>query len=115
MGDPVAQFSLGVMYDFGEGVPEDDAEAVRWYRKAADQGLAQAQHNLGTLYANGEGVPQDHVIALMWLILSRAGGDERAQSLLASIGRRATGEQIATAQKLAREWHEQHSQQAEED
>ncbi len=35
------------MYDNGEGIPEDDAEAVKWYRKAADQGLANAQTILG--------------------------------------------------------------------
>ena len=42
-GIAAAQFNLGVMYDNGEGVPENDAEAVKWYRKAADQGDADAQ------------------------------------------------------------------------
>ncbi len=42
-----AQSNLGVMYDNGEGVPQDHAEAVRWYRLAADQGLALAQFSLG--------------------------------------------------------------------
>ena len=43
-GDATAQFNLGVMYaNGGEGVPEDDAEAVRWYRLAAEQGYAAAQ------------------------------------------------------------------------
>ena len=37
-----AQYVLGIMYDNGEGVPENDAEAVKWYRKAADQGLARS-------------------------------------------------------------------------
>ena len=55
-GDANAQFNLGVMYDFGEGVPKDDAEAVEWYRLAAEQGYANAQFNLGLMYANGEGV-----------------------------------------------------------
>ena len=41
----------------GRGVPEDDAEAARWYRLAADQGHAIAQHILGIMYAHGEGVP----------------------------------------------------------
>ncbi len=39
-GDPEAQISLGFMYAEGQGVPQDDAEAVRWYRKAAEQGHA---------------------------------------------------------------------------
>ena len=46
-GDAELQFSLGVMYEHGEGVRQDYAEAVRWYRKAAEQGDSDAQHNLG--------------------------------------------------------------------
>ena len=61
-----AQFNLGVRYDTGEGVPQDYAEAVRWYRLAADQRHANVQINLGNRYANGEGVPQDYVQAHTW-------------------------------------------------
>ena len=39
----------------GIGVPKNDAEAVKWFRLAAEQGLARAQHNLGLMYANGTG------------------------------------------------------------
>ena len=46
-GDVEAQFNLGVRYGTGEGVPQDDVEAVRWYRLAAEQGSARAQYNLG--------------------------------------------------------------------
>jgi S1-C subfamily serine protease len=53
-------------YINGEGVPQDDAEAVKWYRKAADQGDAVAQNNLGACYDNGQGVPQDHAAAVRW-------------------------------------------------
>ena len=44
----------------GQGVPQDYAEAVTWYRKAAEQGDADAQYNLGVMYAKGQGVPQDY-------------------------------------------------------
>ena len=40
--DPAAQFGLGLLYHFGEGVPQDHAEAARWYRRAAMQGEARA-------------------------------------------------------------------------
>ena len=43
------------MYDNGTGVPQDYAQAVEWYRKAAGQGNAAAQYNLGLMYANGYG------------------------------------------------------------
>ena len=58
-GETRAQFNLGTMYDHGEGVIEDDAEAARWYRMAAEQGHASAQFNLGLMYDNGLGVIED--------------------------------------------------------
>ena len=78
-GDADSQYNLGVMYDTGQGVPQDDAEAVKWYRLAAAQGLAEAQYNLGLMYANGEGVPQDDAEALKWFRLAAAQGDAPAQ------------------------------------
>jgi hypothetical protein len=49
-GDAAAQNRLGLIYQNGEGVPQNDAEAVRWYLKAAEQGYADAQNNLGLMY-----------------------------------------------------------------
>ena len=48
-GDAAAQVDLGFAYENGKGVPQDDKEAVKWYRKAADQGHPQAQSNLGNM------------------------------------------------------------------
>ena len=58
-GDALAQASVAGLYDYGIAVPEDDAEAVRWYRLAAEQGHARAQYDLGRMYNNGLGVPED--------------------------------------------------------
>ena len=58
------------MYDKGTGVPKDEVEAVKWYRKAADQGHAAAQFNLGGMYAEGRGVPKDDVEAYAWFNIS---------------------------------------------
>ena len=63
-GDADAQYNLGLMYDYGYGVAEDDAEAARWYRLAADQGHAIAQYNLGLMYASGRGVVEDDAEAV---------------------------------------------------
>ena len=54
------------MYAHGEGVQQNYAEAVKWYRKAAEQGYAGAQFNLGCMYANGEGVLQSGAAAADW-------------------------------------------------
>ena len=64
------------------GVPEDDAEAVRWCRKAAEQGLAAAQYMLGFMYAEGEGVPEDDAEAAKWFRKAAEQGDVEAQSRL---------------------------------
>jgi TPR repeat protein len=54
-GDAAAQFNLGVMYENGEGAPQDYAAALTWYRSAADQGHAGAHCNLGVFYEQGLG------------------------------------------------------------
>jgi TPR repeat protein len=51
------------MYEQGHGVPQDYAEAVKWYRLAAEQGNAEGQIALGNLYVDGSGVPTDYVLA----------------------------------------------------
>ena len=109
-GNFQAQFLLGLRYDTGDGVQEDDAEAVRWYRLAAEQGHADAQSNLGGMYTRGEGVPEDLVYAYMRYNLSAAQGNETAQSNKDIIEQRMTREQIAEAQRLSREWIEEHPQ-----
>ena len=58
----------------GDGVPMDYAEAVKWYRRAADQGFYLAQRYLASMYEFGKGVPQDFVQAYMWYNLAAAQG-----------------------------------------
>ena len=97
------------MYDNGQGVPQDYAAAMKWYRLAADQGNAKAQSNLGVMYGNGQGVPQDYVQAHLWWSLAAAGGDKDALKNNALKNRdivaaKMTPAQIAEAQKLASAW-----------
>jgi clan AA aspartic protease (TIGR02281 family) len=54
------------MHEKGQGVAQDYAAALNWYRKAADQGLAVAQNNLGMMHEKGQGVAQDYAAALNW-------------------------------------------------
>jgi TPR repeat protein len=81
-GDAMAQYHVGMLYHKGRGVPQDDAEARKWYAKAAAQGQARAQFSLGTLYFNGEGGPKDYQQALRWFRLGANRGDALAQTKL---------------------------------
>ncbi len=112
-GNADAQYNLGHLSEIGDGVPLDDAEAVRWIRLAAEQGNADAQYNLGARYAYGSGVPQDDVQAHIWynLAASRLQTDLLRESSARSrdeVAKRMTPEQIAEAQRLAREWDAAH-------
>jgi len=103
-GNASAQFNLGLMYAKGEGVPKDDAEALRWYRKAADQGNALAQSNLGVMYANGRGVPKDDAEAYAWYNLA-AISDDDARKRRDELEKTLTPEQKARAQQRSTELH----------
>jgi uncharacterized protein len=81
-GDARAQFDIGFMHAYGWGVPRDRAEAITWYRKAADQGLPVAQHFLGLAYVNGEGVRPDDAEAARWFARAAAQGFSQAQYML---------------------------------
>lgn len=81
-GHAAAQFQLGWMYHKGEGVVQDDQEAAKWYRMAAEQGDTDAQFNLGVTYANGYGVLQDYKEAVKWYRKAAEQGNARAQNNL---------------------------------
>ena len=93
---------VGLSYDKGEAVPQDHAEAVKWYRKAAEQGLDFAQYNLGVVYSEGEGVPQDHAEAAKWWHRAAAQGFVSAQSKLGLMY--ATGQGVPMDYVLAYMW-----------
>ena len=65
-----AQYNLSLMYYRGHGLLQDYVEAAKWFRKAAEQGRAQAQWYLGEMYAKGEGVTQDEVEGYAWFLLA---------------------------------------------
>jgi TPR repeat protein len=81
-GDATAQNSIGWAYDTGFCFPENNTEAVKWYRLAADQGDAEAQTNLGNMYSNGDGVPENDVEAVRWYRLAAEQGNALAQDKL---------------------------------
>ena len=101
-GDAAAQYNLGLMYANGEGVPKDDAEAVKWYRLAAEQGDANAQYGLGFMYATGRGVLKDSVLAHMWSNIAGANGNEAARKQRDNLEDDMTRAEISRATELAR-------------
>ena len=96
-----AQVNLGLMYDLGVGVPENKAEAARWYRLAAEQGYAIGQYNLGLMYANGEGIPQNNARAYMWWSVAAAQGNESARGNRDIVADRLAPDQLARGQDMA--------------
>lgn len=107
-GSVIAQFSLGAMYLEGQGITQDYKEAIKWLRLSAEQGHAIAQFNIGSMYAKGVGVIQDFVQAHKWFNIAAANGIERGRKTRDVIQNLMTLDQIAEAQKLAREWMEEH-------
>lgn len=65
-GHVPAQETVGIFYDFGYGIEQDDTKAVEWYTKAATKGRSLAQNNLGAKYENGSGVEKNPYIAFNW-------------------------------------------------
>ena len=98
-GDPRAQLSLGMLYAYGRGVPQDDAQAAAWFRKAADQGLAAAQRRLGAMYVLGQGVPQDDVEAHRWLNLAASRRLGRQASGIRQTSRRSRAANVRRADR----------------
>jgi len=67
-GDAPSQYELGRAFALGQhGLATNYAEAVKWFRKAAEQNFAEAQCNLGRCYARGNGLAKDEVEGNKWL------------------------------------------------
>lgn len=91
-GDSESQYNLGLMYAKGRGVPENDAEAVKWFSLAAEQGFAIAQYSLGMMIALGWGHPEDYIEGVKWCRLAADQGDTYAQNILDLLYLNCTGE-----------------------
>jgi len=93
-GDASAQYTLALRHQSGEGVPQDRATALNWYRKAAEQGYVEAQYQLGMALAEGaEGAPDD-VAAYTWLVLADAAGHPHSSTALKTLTPKLTASDI---------------------
>lgn len=103
-GDANAQYNIGLLYRNGQGVKQDDRQALVWFSKAAQQGMLDAQYNTGLMYFEGRGVAASKPEAFEWWKLAAAKGHAPSQynlGVLYAYGI-ATGKDTAKALEL---WH----------
>jgi hypothetical protein len=100
-GNAKAQYRLGRMYEFGQGVVVDKAQALVWLRKSAAQGDAEAQLELGVMYATGDGVKQDDKMAVELFQKAATQGEATAQYNLGLMYAKGNGVQKDYAQAVA--------------
>ncbi len=103
-GDAEAQYRTGQHWLGGHGVVEDIDKALGFLEKAVDQGYVRAIHLFGYMYQKGWKVPQDFILAHKWYNIAASLGDEKSRIEREAVAGLMTPEQIAEAQKLAREW-----------
>lgn len=84
-GDVRAQVELGTAYATGDGVVEDDVEAIKWFRRAAEKRDAAGEYSLGEMYLSGRGVHADLAEAVKWMRRAAEDGDARGQFNLAAM------------------------------
>ena len=90
-GDASAQAELDFMCQDGHGLPPDDGEAAKWFRRAAEQDYADAQFALGVLYHDGRGMPQDDSEAAKWFRRATEQGQPEAEYNLGLTYHEASG------------------------
>jgi hypothetical protein len=100
-GDPEAQYRIGLMYEFGKGYPQDKAQGIVWFRKAARQNHAAAQTELAIIYATGDGVAQDDKQAFDWFQKGATLGNPTAQYNLGLLYAKGQGVKVDNAQAIA--------------
>ena len=88
-----------MLYANGDGVAKDDAAAVKWYRKAAEQGSSQGQLNLGVMFVSGRGVGRDLIEAYKYWSLAAAQGEKDAAGFREVAAKLMTPEQLTEARR----------------
>ncbi len=81
-GDPIAQNSLGVLFQKGQGVDQNFTLSYDWFKKSAEKGYTPAQVSLGYIYDQGMGIKQNKINAYMWWKIASLHGDSDAKTLL---------------------------------
>jgi hypothetical protein len=100
-GEADASYGIGRLFEEGFGVTQDDKAAARWYRKAAEQGIAPAQYNLSQMITKGKGgEKRDDAAAFAWCKKAADQGFGPAETQLATMYERGLGVTSDTEQAL---------------
>ena len=102
--DHLAQYYVGYMYELGQGVEQDHEAAVKWFRRAAEQGVPQAQYRLAKSYKHGQGVGADPSYAYAWYSVAAASSHAQAQQAMTDTGDTLGPEAMEEAKKLSAEY-----------
>ena len=109
-----ALYCIPALFLFASAVPaaaeDNDGGALNRLKAQAERGDIKALFQLGDKYAKGEGVEQDYVAAHIWFNLAAAGGHKEAAASRSVFSQLMTPEQVAEAQKRARQWFAQHQE-----
>jgi putative methionine-R-sulfoxide reductase with GAF domain len=111
-GDADAQNALGLRYASGDGVSQDEREAVSWFTKAAENGNVKAQVALGTRYWAGRGVEPSLREAYFWTVLARAAGDKNSKTFAELLASRMSRADAAAIEQRADQWFQQRESRA---
>lgn len=111
LGQTDAQLAIADLYLSGTGLQRSPAQAIAWFRRAAEQGDVIAQLNLGDFYRRGLGVRRDPVHAYFWLSLAADQGSRWSALQRQEIAETLTGEQRSAAEALLQNWQQKHPTQ----
>ena len=110
-GDAISMANLGKLYQYGQGVAQDDVKARDWYEKAAANGYANAMFSLGGLYESGAGGAQDYAKAREWYEKGADEGEAEAMTNLGVLYEKGYG--LTQDHTKAREWFEKAADKGE--
>ena len=100
-GNVDAQYNIGMMYRYGEGVPQDPEAAAGWLRLAAEQGNSMAALMLGRVYSGGPGALDDNRLAYMWFDMAGFLGNSLGLPARDEVAATMNPEEIAEANRLS--------------
>jgi len=102
--EALIQFNIGEKYRLGDGVEQNNVEAVKYYRKAAEQGLADAQYRLGLMYALGKGIKKDVFQATEWIRKAAEQSNPEAEDWLGWMYSYSKSGEVKVDYKEAEKW-----------